>query len=87
MEGKRVLKDGGEFISITYCYGDSGFLEKAKLIKWVILYGLPKYWLNFTRDELIGYFEKTGFKIMEKEDIWKKPVVLFLRCGKPYGHE
>ncbi len=82
MEGKRVLKEGGEFISITYCYGDSSFLEKLKLIKWVILYGFPKYWNNFSRNELTGYFERVNFKVIEKEDVWKKPIVLFLRCGK-----
>lgn len=81
-EGKRVLKEKGEFISITYCFGDSGFLEQLKLIKWIILCGKPKYWHNFTSNELIAYFKRAGFEIIEKEAIWEKPVVLFLRCRK-----
>ncbi len=82
MEGKRVLKEGGEFISITYCFGDSGFLEQLKLIKWIILYGKPKYWLNFTTNGLTACFEKAGFEIIERETMWEKPDVLFLRCRK-----
>ncbi|MFZ3166958.1 MAG: methyltransferase domain-containing protein [Candidatus Methanoperedens sp.] len=82
IEGKRVLKEGGEFICITYCFGDSGFLEQLKLIKWIILYGKPKYWLNFTSNGLIACFEKAGFEIIRKEVVWKKPVALFLRCRK-----
>lgn len=81
-EGKRVLKEKGEFTSITYCFGDSGLLERLKLIKWIILCGKPKYWHNFTSNKLIAYFKKAGFEIIEKEVIWEKPVVLFLRCSK-----
>lgn len=81
-EGRRVLKEDGELISITYCYGDSELTEQLKLMKWVLLYGMPKYWKNFKRDELINLFEKTNFEIIEKKDVWKKPVALFLRCRK-----
>lgn len=81
-EGKRVLKEGGEFISITYCFGDSDFLDRLKLIKWIILYGKPKYWHSFTINELVTNFKSAGFQIIEKEVIWEKPVVLFLRCRK-----
>ncbi len=86
IEGKRVLKEGGEFISITYCFGDSGFLEQLKLMKWIILYGKPKYWLNFTTNGLAACFEKAGFEIIEKEVVWEKPTVLFLRCRKVVEH-
>ena len=82
MEGKRVLVTGGEFISITYCYGDSGFFEQLKLIKWILLYGIPEFWLNFKTENLIQLFKNAGFEIIEKEIIWEKPVVLFLRCMK-----
>jgi ubiquinone/menaquinone biosynthesis C-methylase UbiE len=81
-EGRKVLKDGGDFISITYCFGDSSFWELLKLIKWVILYGKPRYWINFTRNDLIANFKRADFEILEDEDIWKTPVVLFLRCKK-----
>ncbi|MCK5559837.1 MAG: methyltransferase domain-containing protein [Thermoplasmata archaeon] len=81
-EGKRVLKDDGEFISITYCYGSSSIIDLLKLVKWVILYGLPGYWKNFKCEQLAGFFEKAGMEIIEGNKIWKKPVVLLLRCRK-----
>jgi len=81
-EGKRVLNEGGDFISITYCFDDSSFLEQLKLIKWILLYGKPKYWFNFKSNDLIDDFKKGGFEVIEKEFIWEKPVVLFLRCKK-----
>ena len=81
-EGIRVLEDGGEFLSITYCYGDTGFLERAKLLKWIILYGLPSYWNNFKAKDLISLFSKAGFEVVEKEFVWESPKVLFLRCRK-----
>ena len=86
MECRRVLKDEGEFISITYCFESSGILEQLKLIKWVILYGKPKYWHNFKRDDLIVHVKEANFQIIEKKDVWQKPVVLFLRCKKPFGY-
>lgn len=82
LEGLRVLKTNGEFLSITYCYGDSGFLETIKLLKWVLLYGKPKYWHNFKSEELTAIFKNAGFQVIEKKIIWKKPKVLFLRCRK-----
>lgn len=82
LEGKRVLKKGGEFVSITYLFGDSGLVEYFKLTRWVIKYGKPKYWHNFKQSELIDIFRVAGFEISEKELIWKKPKVLFLRCRK-----
>jgi ubiquinone/menaquinone biosynthesis C-methylase UbiE len=81
-EGMRVLKKGGEFVSITYLFGESGIMEYFKLTKWIIKYGKPKYWHNFKSEELTRIFKDTGFQIVEKELIWKKPKVLFLRCRK-----
>jgi ubiquinone/menaquinone biosynthesis C-methylase UbiE len=81
-EGMRVLKNGGEFVSITYLYGESGLMEYFKLSKWLIKYGKPKYWHNFKEKELTGIFKESGFEIIEKEMIWKKPKVLFLRFRK-----
>jgi ubiquinone/menaquinone biosynthesis C-methylase UbiE len=81
-EARRVLKDGGEFISITYCYGDSDIVELLKLVKFAMKRGKPRYWKNFSRKKLVNYFDNGAFKIIEREDILKKPVVLFLRCKK-----
>jgi ubiquinone/menaquinone biosynthesis C-methylase UbiE len=82
IEGRKVLKDGGEFLSITYCFDDSSFWDRLKLIKWVMLYGKPRYWINFTREELIAHFKRADFELIEDEDVWLKPVVLFLRSRK-----
>jgi ubiquinone/menaquinone biosynthesis C-methylase UbiE len=82
LEGYRVLREGGEFVSITYLFGESGLMEYFKLTKWIIKYGKPKYWHNFKSEELTNIFENSGFRIIEKELIWKKPKVLFLRCRK-----
>jgi ubiquinone/menaquinone biosynthesis C-methylase UbiE len=84
-EGLRVLKEGGEFASITYLFGQSGLVEYFKLTKWVIKYGKPKYWHNFKQDQLTQIFRDAGFEIINEEIIWKKPQVLFLRCRKPQG--
>lgn len=81
-EGKRVLREGGDFITITYCYGDSGFLERMKLVQWVILYGLPRYWHNFRCGDLIRLFEKAGLEIMEEDIVWRKPPVCLVRARK-----
>jgi len=81
-EGRRVLKERGEFISVTYCFGDSGLIEQIKLIKWVILFGKPRYWQNFRSSNLISHFEDAGLEILENEIIWVRPYVLFLRCRK-----
>lgn len=82
LEGRRVLKGGGEFVSITYLFGESGLVEYFKLTKWVIKYGKPKYWHNFKENELKDIFAQSGFEIINEETIWKKPKVLFLRCKK-----
>lgn len=81
-EGKKVLRNNGEFISITYCFGDSGIWQQIKLFKWVVLYGQPSYWKNFKSKELTNYFTSIGMKVMERYIIWKKPVILFLKCKK-----
>jgi ubiquinone/menaquinone biosynthesis C-methylase UbiE len=81
-EGRRVLKKGGEFISITYCYGDSGIIDLIKLLKFALKRGKPKYWKNLKRSQLIDYFEEDHFEILEQEDVWEHPVVLYLRCKK-----
>ena len=81
-EGKRVLKENGEFLSITYCFGDSGIFEQLKLMKWVLLYGMPRHWKYFTRKQLSNLFRNEFFDINEEVDVWKKPVALFLRCKK-----
>jgi ubiquinone/menaquinone biosynthesis C-methylase UbiE len=82
IEGQRILKPGGEFISITYCYGDSSIFEQLKLIKWVLLYGMPVYWKNFTRNDLKALFKQANFQILELEDVWNKPVALFIQSRK-----
>ena len=82
LEGRRVLKEGGEFTSITYLFGESGLVEYFKLTKWVLKYGKPKYWNNFKQKQLRKIFLDEGFEIIEDEMIWKKPRVLFLRCKK-----
>jgi len=81
-EAERVLKGGGDLLSVTYCYGDSSILERIKLIKHALLYGLPRYWINFEAEDLIELFHKEGFEEIESERIWKKPVVLFVRARK-----
>jgi len=81
-ESKRVLKNKGESLCITYCYGESTIFDRLVLIKWAILYGIPRYWTNFTCSDLKFHFNKAGFKIIEEEMAWKNPVVLFLRCEK-----
>jgi ubiquinone/menaquinone biosynthesis C-methylase UbiE len=81
-EGKRVLKKGGEFISNTYCFGDSGIIEYLKLTKWVLLYGKPRFWIDFDCVDIEGLFTTNGLNTVESVEIWKSPIVLFLRSKK-----
>ncbi|MBP2029097.1 ubiquinone/menaquinone biosynthesis C-methylase UbiE [Methanohalophilus levihalophilus] len=85
LEGYRVLRNSGEFISITYCYGDTGLFERLKLMKWAFQYGIPGYWNNFRKKDLVSKFKEAGFEILETEWVWKHPRVLFLRCRKNIG--
>ena len=57
-------------------------LEKLKLVRWILRYGKPQYWSNFTCDTVEGYFEEAGFLTYENTLIWKNPAVLFLRSRK-----
>ncbi len=82
-EGTRILRDGGEFISVTYAFGDSGPIEYLKLTRWVIKYGKPKYWSNFKTKDLRGIFEEAGLEVVGSKRIWDKPVVEMVRARKP----
>ena len=79
----RVLKEGGEFVSVTYMFGDSGPWETIKLTRWVIRLGMPRYWSNLKADRLKAMFEGQGYRIQEEEWVWQGPKVLFLRAWKP----
>ncbi len=81
-EGHRALLESGEFISITYCYGETSIFEKLKLLKWAFQYGTPGYWNNFRKEDLVSNFKEAGFEILEVDWVWKHPHVLFLRCRK-----
>ena len=82
-EGARVLREGGEFISVTYAFGDSGPLEYLKLARWVIRFGRPKYWSNFKTKDLQGLFEEAGLEIIGSKRVWDRPVVEMVRARKP----
>ncbi len=82
-EGARVLRDGGEFISVTYAFGDSGPIEYLKLSRWIIKYGKPKYWSNFKTKDLRGLFEEAGLQVVGSKRVWDRPVVEMVRARKP----
>jgi len=81
-EAMRVLRENGEFISVTYAFGDSGTLEVLKLSRWVVKYGMPKHWSNFKKIDLLDLFEGTGYRVVETKRIWEKPVVELIRVRK-----
>ncbi len=82
-EGARVLRDGGEFISVTYAFGDSGPIEYLKLSRWIIKFGRPKYWSNFKTKDLRGLFEEAGLQVVGSKRVWDKPVVEMVRARRP----
>jgi ubiquinone/menaquinone biosynthesis C-methylase UbiE len=84
-EGKRVLRTGGEFVSITYCYVTSGALEVLKLARWVLRYGLPRYWSNFRCTQVRGLFEAAGLAVEECGSVWERPAVVLVRALKVEG--
>ena len=82
-EGRRVLREGGEMVSMTYAFGDSSAWETIKLARWVIKYGKPAYWSNLKGSDLADLFGTEGFEIVENEVIWDSPKVALIRARKP----
>ena len=81
-EGMRVLRDGGEFLSITYCFGTSGLFETLKLARWVLRFGFPRYWTNFKCTRVRQLFVDAGFEVLDCTGIWKAPAVVFIHARK-----
>jgi ubiquinone/menaquinone biosynthesis C-methylase UbiE len=81
-EAVRVLRPGGEFLNITYCYRDSSIWDLFKLARWAIRFGIPRYWSNLHCREIREWFETNGLTVLESDRIWDRPVVLFLRGRK-----
>lgn len=82
-EGLRVLREGGEMISVTYAYGDSSVWETVKLARWVVKYGKPAYWSNLKAVDLARLFAEEGFDIVEDVVVWRSPRVVLLRARRP----
>lgn len=78
-EGLRVLREGGEMVSVTYAFGDSSVWETIKLARWIIKFGKPTYWTNLKASDLTRLFEIEGFDIIGNEVIWEKPKVVLIR--------
>ncbi len=81
-ESHRVLREGGEMVSVTYAFGDSSAWETIKLARWVIKYGKPAYWSALKASDLTDLFESLGFEIVENEVIWDSPKVALIRARK-----
>jgi ubiquinone/menaquinone biosynthesis C-methylase UbiE len=84
-ESLRVLKDGGEAICITYCFGTSGAWEIIKLARWVVRYGLPKYWRNFKCEQVRELFAQAGYDVIGTERVWERPAAVLVHARKPTG--
>jgi ubiquinone/menaquinone biosynthesis C-methylase UbiE len=82
-EAYRVLREGGEMISVTYAYGDSSVWETVKLARWVIRYGKPAYWSNLKGVHLAKLLTEEGFDIVEDAVVWRSPQVVLLRARRP----
>ncbi|UCC93299.1 MAG: methyltransferase domain-containing protein [Thermoplasmata archaeon] len=81
-EAHRVLREGGEVVSVTYTFGDSSSWETFKLAKWVLRFGKPSYWSRVRAIELTEYFTDLGFAIVENERIWESPTVQLVRARR-----
>ncbi len=81
-EAVRVLRKGGEFISVTYAFGDSSTLEILKLSRWVIKYGMPKHWSNLRKIDLLDLLDEPGCHVVGSKRLWDKPVVELIRVRK-----
>jgi ubiquinone/menaquinone biosynthesis C-methylase UbiE len=81
-EAHRVLMEGGEMVTITYAFGDSGLWQTVKLARWVMKYGKPAYWSNMKGVDLTGLFESAGFEIVEHAVIWNAPKVVLVRATR-----
>jgi len=81
-EAVRVLREGGEFISVTYAFGDSSALEVLKLSRWVVKYGMPKHWSNLKKIDLLDLLDVPGCHVVGSKRLWEKPVVELIRVRK-----
>ncbi len=81
-EAVRVLREGGEFISVTYAFGDSSILEVLKLSRWVVKYGMPKHWSNLKKIDLLDLLDLPGCHVVGSKRLWDKPVVELIRIRK-----
>ena len=81
-EGMRVMRDGGEFLSITYCFGTSGLFEVLKLARWVFRFGFPRYWTNFKCTRVRQLFADAGFEVLDCTRLWRAPAVVFVHARK-----
>jgi len=82
-EAYRVLREGGEMVSVTYAYGDSSLWDTLKLTRWVVKYGKPAYWSNLKGVDLGRLFTAGGFEIVADSVIWDAPQVVLMRARKP----
>ncbi len=82
-EGRRVLREGGEMVSVTYAFGDSSAWETIKLARWVFKYGKPAYWSNLKASDLTALFEGETFDIVVSEVIWETPQIVLIRARRP----
>jgi ubiquinone/menaquinone biosynthesis C-methylase UbiE len=85
-EAHRVLREGGELVTVTYAFGDSSTWETIKLARWIVKYGKPAYWSNMKGSDLSDLIAEAGFDIVINDVIWESPQVVLVRAQVPPGH-
>lgn len=78
---RRVLRNGGRLVTITFCYGDAPFGHRLHLLGQAIRIGRPPHWHSFEGKALRALHTEVGLKVLKAEYCWTEPpaVVMVVR--------
>ncbi len=81
-EVKRVLKENGSFIALSYSLKEMKFFDKISLMyRYFGAYGKPpKGGSNLGLQDAVGIIQKEGFEITEAEVVGEKSKAFFIKA-------
>jgi ABC-2 type transport system ATP-binding protein len=87
-ESRRILKDGGLLIVVSYTDYGMNWFEKMQIgIRYLLTFGMPPLWglRNFSPDELQRLVEGIEFDVEELQFIRGKAGAIYLKAGKTFS--
>ncbi|HAM51643.1 MAG TPA: hypothetical protein DCP92_13525 [Nitrospiraceae bacterium] len=89
-ESRRILKDGGLLIVVSYTDYGMNWFEKMQIgIRYLLTFGMPPLWglRNFSPDELQSLVEGVGFDVEELQLMRGNARAIFLKGKKKVYQE